>query len=71
MQQNMALLYLFDSITKEFSSINDTLKHSLLKTTNKKLDKKNLNLIALTDLIFRALVMHSIKVIVKLNSITY
>ena len=37
----------------------------------KNLVKKKLNLIVLMDLIFKALAIHGIKIMVKLNSITY
>ena len=67
----MALLYLFDSITREISSTNITFKHLSERQLAKNLVGKKFNLIALIDFISKALAMHNIKVMAKFNNITY
>ena len=42
MQQNKALWYLFNSITREISSTNIALRHLLLETIDEKLDEEKI-----------------------------
>ena len=67
----MAPWYLFNSITRKISSTNVVLKYLLLEAINKKLDKEKVQFDYLTNLISGVLIMHSIKVMAKFNSMTH
>ena len=67
----MVLRYLFNSTIKEVYNANIILKHLSLEIINKRFDKKKLNLITLTNFIFKTLAIHGIKVITKLDGIIY